>query len=588
MAGRIPQNFIDDLIARTDIVDLIDGYVKLKKKGGSYRAKCPFHNGNNDTSFSVNDKEQYYHCFNCGAAGSVVSFVMEYEGLEYIDTIEFLAEKMGVDVPREATSHPGSQPAPYVDRKDMYLLMGDITKFYQQQLKQHKNSAKVINYLKGRGLSGETVKHFKIGYAPDSWDAVCKRFSVTPEIQKQLIDAGMIKRRENSSGSYDFFNDRLMFPILDRRGRVIAFGGRVFDHQEPKYLNSPETPIFHKGQELYGLYQVKQAHKDCDRILVVEGYMDVVALAQFGIDYAVASLGTATTPDHIKLLFRNTANIVCCFDGDSAGKKAAWRALENALPHLQDGRSMHFMFLEDGEDPDSYIQKNGKEAFEEAVLKAKPLSDFLFENLLSQVDMGSSDTKTKLMELARPLFRTLNQSTFKEIMTERLAKNMGMELEGLKRYLAMAQSSSKKKPQQKISPMRLIISILLKKPTLGFELPLIPEFYELEIPGINLLNPLLEICRTHPHITTGQLLEHWRDKPSEHKQLTTLAIWENNVQEDNYEAVFYDTLDSFIQLYISRKIEILKQKERTGTTLTSNERIELARLIVEQIQNQKI
>jgi DNA primase len=586
MAGRIPKNFIEDLIVRTDIVDLIDGEVKLKKKGGSYRAKCPFHNGNNDTSFSVSDKQQFYHCFNCGASGNALTFVMEFHNCEFVDAIEILAEKIGVDVPREDVSHFGGQAAPYVDRKDIYLLMGDITKFYEQQLSKHKNSAKVINYLKKRGLSGTTVKHFQIGYAPDSWDSVCKRFSVTPEKEMQLIDSGMIKRRD-SGGTYDFFNDRLMFPILDRRGRVIGFGGRVFDNQEPKYLNSPETSIFHKGQELYGLYQVKQAHKECERILVVEGYMDVVALSQFGVDYAVASLGTATTPEHIKLLFRNTDNIICCFDGDSAGKKAAWRALENALPHLQDGRSVHFMFLEEGEDPDSYIQKNGKEAFEAEILNAKPLSDFLFEHLLSQVNMGNTDTKSKLAELAIPLLKQINNCIFKQMIEERFTNLMGIEPEGLKKFLPNQQTNKKKKPQPKVTPMRLIISILLKRPSLGFELPVIPEFSALEIPGINLLNPLLEICRTHPHITTGQLLEHWRDKPSEHKQLTTLAIWENNIQEDKYEAVFYDILDSFMLLYISRKIEILKQKERTGTTLTNNEKIELAQLIVEQIKNQQ-
>ena len=582
MAGRIPRHFIDDLISRTDIVDLIDSQIKLKKKGGGYRARCPFHNGNNDTSFSVNDKQQFYHCFNCGASGNVLTFVMEYEGLEFVDAIETLAGQLGLEVPREEITQSGGQPAPYVDRKDMYLMMGDIAKYYQQQLSQHKNSEKVINYLKGRGLSGQTVKHFQIGYAPEGWDNVCKRFSSSPEIEKQLLEAGMIKNRE-SGGSYDFFNDRLMFPILDRRGRVVGFGGRVFDNQEPKYLNSPETPIFHKGKELYGLYQVKQAHKTIERILVVEGYMDVVALGQFGIDYAVASLGTATTPDHIHTLFRNTSEIVCCFDGDKAGRAAAWRALENALPYIQDGRTLRFMFLADGEDPDSFVQKEGKENFENLIGQALPLSDFLFQQLLSQVDMSSSDSKSKLAQLAIPLIGRLNESIFRQMMEERLTKLLGIELEGLQKLLPKEEIVNKKGGKNKTTPMRLAISILLQHPDIAYGLPELPEFKEIQLPGLNLLNSLLDICRKSPNITTGQLLEHWRETPQS-KQLNQLAVWQNDVQEDNYEDLFLDILEKFLNLHLNNKIEYLKQKARSSEALTTQETQQLAILLNEQKQ----
>ena len=583
MAGRIPQHFIDELIARTDIVDLIDTRVKLRKKGKDYRACCPFHNGNNNSSFSVSSDKQFYHCFNCGASGNVLTFLMEYDGIEFVDAIDSLAEQLSLEVPREETGSGNSQPAPYIDRKDLYQLMADITIFYQQQLRTHKNSKKVIEYLKGRGLSGETVKQFKIGYAPEGWDEVRKRFSISNELEKQLIDIGMLIEKD-SSGSYDRFRDRLMFPIHDKRGRVIGFGGRVLGNEEPKYLNSPETPIFHKGKELYGLYQVKQAHKNIDRILVVEGYMDVVALGQYGIDYAVASLGTATTPDHIHTLFRNTSEIVCCFDGDKAGRSAAWRALENALPYIQDGRTLRFMFLADGEDPDSFVQKEGKESFEQLIAQSLPLSDFLFQQLLVQVDMSSSDSKSKLAQLAIPLIGQLHESIFRQMMEERLTKLLGIELEGLQKLLPKKENISKKETKNKTTPMRLAISILLQHPNIAYGLPEFPEFKEISLPGLSLLDSLLDICRVSPHITTGQLLEHWRETPQS-KQLNQLAVWQNDVQEDKYEDLFLDILEKFLNLHLNNKIEYLKQKARSSEALTSEETQQLAILLSEQKLN---
>lgn len=583
MAGRIPKNFIDDLIARTDIVDIIDSRVKLKKKGKDYRACCPFHNGNNNSSFSVSSDKQFYHCFNCGASGNVLTFIMEYDGVEFVDAIETLAEQLAIEVPREETAPGNARQITSIDRKDLYQLMADITIFYQQQLRQHKNSQQVINYLKGRGLSGQTVKHFKIGYSPDGWDEVRKRFAVSHELEKQLIDAGMLIAKEKS-GSYDRFRNRIMFPILDRRGRVIGFGGRVLDNEEPKYLNSPETPIFHKGKELYGLYQVKQAHKEIKRILVVEGYMDVVALAQFGIDYAVASLGTSTTADHIHILFRHSSEVICCFDGDKAGRDAAWRALENALPYMQDGRTLRFMFLADGEDPDSLIQKEGKQAFELLIEQALPLSDFLFQHLLSQVDMGSRDSKAKLAQLAIPLISKVPESVFRQMMKERLIVLLGVDEDSLKKLLPDAQKTNNNHKKQKVTPMRLAISVLLQHPNVAYGLPEFPEFKEMNLPGITLLDSLLEICRIHPNITTGQLLEHWREKP-EYNQLNKLAVWQNDVKEENYEAVFLDILESFLNSHINNKIEFLKQKERSGEVLTNEERKQLASLLLEQKQH---
>lgn len=583
MAGRIPRHFIDELIARTDIVDFIDTRVKLRKKGKDYRACCPFHNGNNNSSFSVSSDKQFYHCFNCGASGNVLTFLMEYDGIEFVDAIETLAEQLSLEVPREESSSGNSQPSVYVDRKNLYQLMADITIFYQQQLRTHKNSNKVIQYLKGRGLSGQTVKQFKIGYAPEGWDEVRKHFAISNELEKQLIEIGMLIEKD-SSGSYDRFRDRLMFPIHDKRGRVIGFGGRVLGNEEPKYLNSPETPIFHKGKELYGLYQVKQAHKDIERILVVEGYMDVVALGQYGIDYAVASLGTATTPDHIHTLFRNTSEIVCCFDGDKAGRSAAWRALENSLPYIQDGRTLRFMFLADGEDPDSFVQKEGKENFEHLIGQSLPLSDFLFQQLLLQVDMSSSDSKSKLAQLAIPLISQLNESIFRQMMEERLTKLLGIELEGLQKLLPQKESNSKPAIKNKTTPMRLAISLLLQHPNIAYGLPNFPEFKEIQLPGLSLLNSLLDICRMSPNITTGQLLEHWRETPQS-KQLNQLAVWQNDVKEDKHEDLFLDILENFLNLHLNNKIEHLKQKARSSDALTIEETQQLAILLSEQKQN---
>lgn len=355
MAGRIPQSFIDDLLVRTDIVELIDSRVRLKKAGKNYQACCPFHN-EKSPSFTVSQEKQFYHCFGCGAHGNAIGFVMEYDGLEFPDAIEELASLHGMQVPREQTAGGSSHSQPAVS-KDLFELMNQIARFYESNL---KNAPQAVEYLKGRGLTGEVVKRFNIGYAPGDWDQVRRRFGASRDHEQLLISGGMLIPRDSGPGSYDRFRDRIMFPIRDKRGRVIGFGGRVLGDGTPKYLNSPETPIFHKGRELFGLYEVKQAHKDPRRILVVEGYMDVVALGQYDIDYAVAALGTATTSDHIHTLFRTTAEVVCCYDGDNAGREAAWRALDNALSHLQDGRELKFVFLPDGEDPDSWYARSAR------------------------------------------------------------------------------------------------------------------------------------------------------------------------------------------------------------------------------------
>ncbi|MGB5679724.1 MAG: DNA primase, partial [Gammaproteobacteria bacterium] len=389
MAGRIPQSFIDDLIARADIVEVINARVPLKKKGREYTACCPFHN-EKTPSFTVSENKQFYHCFGCGAHGTAIGFLMEYEHLDFVDAIETLAAEYHLEVPREDTPN---QPGPVENRKQpLYEILEQASRLYQQQLR-HSNRA--IQYLKQRGLSGEIARKYQLGYAPDGWSFLFDKLgNNTSNIESLNITGMLVEKSENKH--YDRFRDRIMFPILDRRGRTIAFGGRIIDAGEPKYLNSPETPVFHKGYELYGFYEARQALRKLERIIVVEGYMDVVALAQHGIEYAVASLGTAMTRDQIQKLFRSVSEVIFCFDGDQAGHKAAWRALENTLPIMRDGLAARFLFLPDGEDPDSMVRKQGKAAFESRLEKAAPLSEFLFDKLLQGTAIDSMDGRARL------------------------------------------------------------------------------------------------------------------------------------------------------------------------------------------------
>lgn len=372
MAGLIPRSFIDDILARTDIVELIHSRVKLKKAGRDYQACCPFHH-EKTPSFTVSPKKQFYHCFGCHAHGNAISFLMEYDKLEFIDAVEELAAMHGLEIPYEKSPHFAGNSVK--NKRTLYELMREIAQFYQQQLLKHIPPQ---HYLQQRGLSPEIIQRFQIGFVPNTSNAVLRKFGANVELQQNLFDAGMLSRNELGD-VYDRFRHRIMFPIRDRRGRYIAFGGRVLGDEKPKYLNSPECTIYHKGNELYGLFEALQVNDSPEMLLVVEGYMDVVALAQFGVDYAVASLGTATTPEQIQVAFRATEQLVCCYDADRAGRDAAWRALENALPFLEDGRQLKFIFLPDGEDPDTFIRQYGKAAFEDYLKNAQSLSDFYLQ-----------------------------------------------------------------------------------------------------------------------------------------------------------------------------------------------------------------
>lgn len=585
MAGHIPRSFIDDLLARLDIVDIIDARVKLKKKGKNYGACCPFHS-EKTPSFSVSQEKQFYHCFGCGAHGNAIDFLMEFDRLEFVEAIEELASYLGLDVPREQRSggNGSFQSGPQAsssEKRNLYDLMGSIAQFYRNQLKQPASKV-AIEYLKDRGLSGEIVQKFGIGYVADEWDLVRKNFGQNKENQDMLVTGGMLI--ENDKGNrYDRFRGRVMFPIRDRRGRVIGFGGRVLGDGTPKYLNSPETPIFHKGKELYGLYEVLQAYREPPQILVVEGYMDVVALAQYGVDYSVASLGTSTTGDHLQVLFRQTSTVVCCYDGDRAGREAAWRAMENALPYLTDGRQLKFMFLPDGEDPDSYIRQNGKQAFEQQVSNAMPLSEFMFSSLTQQVDMSTKEGMAKLSTLAVPLIDKVPGGTLRLYLRELLGRRLGLVDERQLQQLISKQGKEDKRPQPhkeiKRTPMREVIALLIQNPQYVSMVPDLTSVRDLPIPGLSLFVDVLDKCQAHPHINTGQLLEHWRNSQNE-TLLSRLASWDIPLDEDNQEEIFLDSLDKIIAQCVEKQIENLQAKARS-VGLSAEEKRELLALMLD-------
>lgn len=433
MAGSIPQSFIDDLLERIDIVDVVDSRVKLKKAGKNYSACCPFHD-EKTPSFTVSPDKQFFYCFGCGASGNSVGFVMDYERISFPEAIEGLAKVAGLEVPREVKQDPKRRAldeAREKARKKLYQLMEDSNDHFQLQLREHPNKNTPVNYLKGRGLSGHIAKDFGIGYAPAGWDNLMKKLGTSNENQDLLLEGGMLIKNEDKNRLYDRFRERIMFPIRDSRGRVIGFGGRVLTDEKPKYLNSPETPIFHKGKELYGLYEARQFYRQLPRVLVVEGYMDVVALAQYGIRYGVATLGTACSEEHLLRAFRFTNEIVFCFDGDEAGRKAARRAMENSLPAMEDGRQIKFLYLPEGEDPDTLIRQIGEDKFTRLIEGASPLENFLFEELGQHFNTQTMEGRARLCKIAAPMLDLLPRGIYRELMFNQLANRTQLSMEAL-------------------------------------------------------------------------------------------------------------------------------------------------------------
>ncbi len=456
----IPRSFIQDLLNRLDIVDVIERYLPLKKAGGNYVACCPFHS-EKSPSFTVSQTKQFYHCFGCGAHGTAISFVMEHLGLGFVEAVEELAKSAGMEVPHERSGENFHKAAP-----DLYEVMQAATRYYREQL---KFSSRAIEYLKKRGLSGEIAARFAIGYAPDGWQNLAQALDYQ---SPALEETGLVIVGEKR---YDRFRDRIMFPIINQRNQVIGFGGRVLDKGEPKYLNSPETTLFEKGHELYGLFQAQKSIRAGQRVLVVEGYMDVVALAQHGIDYAVATLGTATTPYHIQKLLRLAEQIVFCFDGDKAGRKAAWRALENALPHLQDGKRVNFLFLPQEHDPDSFVREFGKEAFERELGQSMPLSEYLLSEISRELDLKTQEGRNQLLHRARPLVSAITSPVASLLLRKEVAMLAGIsqaELESLFEIKSVApRLDLKKATRTPFSVQRLLLQCLIAKPELARSLP---------------------------------------------------------------------------------------------------------------------
>lgn len=519
MSGLIPKHFIEDLITRVDLVELIGSRVPLKKAGKEYKGCCPFH-GEKTPSFTVVPDKNFYHCFGCGEHGNALGFLMKHDNLGFIDAIEELADRVGVEVPREQT--PGQRPPP---SDALFATLEKAAAFYREEL---MNTARGKDYFKSRGLTGETAATFGLGYAPDSWDSVLKLLGHGETERSRLLQVGLIIERDNRSGHYDRFRDRVMFPIRDARGRTIGFGGRVLDKGEPKYMNSPETELFHKGRELYGLYEARQASRTLTRLLIVEGYMDVVRLHQAGITYAVATLGTATTPEHLARVFRICNEVTFCFDGDRAGRAAAWKALENSLSQVREGRQIRFLFLPEGHDPDTLVGEEGRAAFEARIQQAMPLSEYFINHLSAQVDIRSIDGRAQLGALAKPLLERIPAGIFRELLADEVAKTVGLKSGRLTSMLgegAEAKAASPGPAQIQVRPrppqvqagrrnlVRQAIFLLVHYPEIADKVVLNPALASLERPGIPLLIDLIEELGRRPCANHGALLERWRDRP---------------------------------------------------------------------------
>ena len=557
MAGPIPQPFIDDLLSRIDIVDVITPRVTLKKSGSNHMASCPFHN-DSSPSFSVSQPKQFYYCFGCGEKGNAISFLMAYENMHFVDAVETLAESIGMEVPRDEKS-----ARLHSDNRPLYALMNSVADFYQTSL---RDSNEAIEYLKARGLSGEVAKRYGIGFAPDGWDALSSAFAKSED---DLIKTGMLIRKDQQR-SYQRFRNRIMFPIRDRRGRVIGFGGRVMDQQEPKYLNSPETPLFHKGSELYGLYEARKAIQDADMVIVVEGYMDVVALAEHKVDNAVATLGTAANQQHSEILFKVVPNIVFCFDGDKAGRAAAWRALVNTLPCLQDGRDAHFLFLPDGEDPDSIVSEHGHAGFQDLLAHRQPIIEFLYDHLAADVDMSSIGGKAALADKAKPLLETIPPSVYKQLATRRLETLIGIPM-GSERAGAPPQRTTSKRPHQDIdnmSAMSRAVLLALQHPAMVNRQHDQAQGIDNSIRGSDVLLSIVDYCMQEPDISTARLLERFRESPN-HGFLSNLAVksyWPDNreLDEATAELEFVHSLNQLQARSLKTDASKVDASARTG------------------------
>ncbi len=567
-SGRIPQPFIDGLIARADIVEIVGSRVTLKKAGREYKAACPFHD-EKTPSFTVSPTKGFYHCFGCGAHGTAIGFLMNYEQLGFVEAVEALAETLGLEVPSSGDDrHAGRDDT-------LYGVLREADQIYRNALRQ--NSA-AIDYLQQRGIDGATAGRFAMGFAPDAWDTILQALGTSEARISQLRDAGLVIRNEQGH-QYDRFRDRIMFPIRDPRGRVIGFGGRAVGDGEPKYLNSPETPVFHKGQALYGLYEARQTQGRAAEILVVEGYLDVASLAQHGVEPAVATLGTATTAEHMRRLTRLTDRVIFCFDGDRAGRAAAWRALETTLPHAGGTVELKFLLPPEGQDPDSLVREQGAEAFRALVATARPLSEFLLEELQSKVDLASTDGRSRLTALVRPLLARLPVGVYRELLLERLAELVGLAPARLDVLLDTprenASSARRSETAPKRSPLvRKAITLILHHPAAALELGDVADLEYVSLPGVELLQRILEVVREHPHINAAGLEERFRHDP-EGRFLNRFAGQPPLDDEDAAPQVLKDNVARLVERGLKDRLHTLT---RRGEALSDVQRAEMAEI----------
>lgn len=569
MTKSIPQSFIDDLLARIDITEIISSRVKLRKAGGNLLGLCPFHS-EKTPSFTVSPSKQFFHCFGCGAHGSAIGFLMQFENLGFIEAVETLASQLGIAVPHTGDQQKNDQFT------ELYKYSEQIEKFYQAQLRK---STKAINYLKARGLTGTICKHFGIGYAPEGWDNLLPIHQNSPKIQKPLVTIGCLIQKDHKN--FARFRDRIMFPIHDRRGRVIGFGGRILNNAKDtaKYLNSPETPLFHKGYELFGLYEAKKSNKQLSSIIVVEGYMDVVALAQYGITNVVATLGTAITTKQAQELLKQTKEVIFCFDGDNAGRAAAWRALENTLPLMHAGIQAKFLFLPEKEDPDSIMRKEGASAFLQRTATSISLSDFFFAQVAKKINLNTVDGRAELAKRAITFIEKMPNGVFKELMLDKLSSLVKIEVAQLTKFSAQQVLEPHKINSALELPkfLQMAIHLLLNYPHLCEHVTNVAELQTLSIPGLDLFIKLVELLKKQPKLAVGAILEYWRDHPYV-DLLATIAARELIIPESGLQNEFQgilQVLDKFAHEYY---IQALLQKAASGV-ITIEEKRKLQELI---------
>lgn len=616
MAGLIPQGFIDDLLGRTDVVEVVGSRLKLKKTGKNHSALCPFHN-EKSPSFSVSPDKQFYYCFGCGAGGNAISFLMDFERLDFPQAVEELARHAGVEVPREERSDHSTRRAPRQD-SPLYPVLENAAAYYRQQLRKHAQRSRAVDYLQARGLTGQIAKRYDIGFAPPGWNNLMGHLATDNTEEKVLIEAGLVVENPENARRYDRFRDRVVFPIRDSRGRVIGFGGRVLGDDKPKYLNSPETPVFHKGRELYGLYEARQQNRQLDDILVVEGYMDVIALAQHGVTNAVATLGTATSEEHLKRLFRIVNSVTFCFDGDSAGRQAAWRALQSCLPTLEDGRHVRFMFLPDGQDPDSLIHQEGQDAFRaRMVQQAQPLTEYLLRHLSEEAPPTSLEGKAHLATLALPLIEQIPGSLLRRLLRQSLETLTGMDLDSLPAPIVTTTAQhpvndeplhanydsyydtapersyehSFTRPSRSArrlppntgnaveSPVMSATRILLHHPHLASTAQQARQLANEGEEEAQLLIALLDALQKNPKLSTIELLARWHGTALG-DQLNQLAEreWLLNIPSANLEQQFFDTIDRLTARQTDRKIQQLLDKS-AHSALSPEEKQQLRDLL---------